>query len=235
MKQIITALTTLIFSSIAMAASINVTPLLVNLTPTGKHFTDIDVTNTSNKTAYVRVKISRILHPGMTDQKRINLQGNPIKFGLVASPIRLVIPPKQLRRVRVLPLLKNNKTDALYELNITPVTGQLESLLSKGKVRAGLQVIVGYSVKVFVRPANAKAIVSILRVNNTITVKNTGNSNVLLYDGRQCTSPDNCKTLKTDSIKRLYAGNTWTFEAPKAAPVQFLEHFIKHTRILKSD
>lgn len=233
MKKVFACIFAISLMTTAFTAVINVSPLILNFKPGGKRFADITVSNPGEQTAYVAVKIAKIVNPGTPDQKRVSLKGDPMQFGLVASPVRMVIPPKQVRRVRVLPLTHNNTTDAMYEINITPVSGKIENLLAGSKVRAGLQIIVGYAVKAFIRPANAKAVVSILRNNKTVTLKNTGNSNVLLYKGEQCIQGQ-CKRL-TDSVHRLYAGNTWTFTAPHAAPVQFNEKFMNKTGVLKSN
>ena len=226
-----------ILSSSAMAvAQINVTPLSIDFTQGGNKFSDISVMNISQETAYVRVDISRIDHPGMPNETVVAFNNDPQVFGLIASPMRLAIPAKQLRRVRLLPLVHNNTEDAYYQIKITPVSGELESLLSPNKaIQAGVQIIVGYETKVFIRPQNAKAVVSISRVGNQVTIENTGNSNALLYQGQQCDAANKVCTPIANPAHRLFAGNTWTFTLKNPAPVEFTEVFLTQSQILKSN
>jgi P pilus assembly chaperone PapD len=218
------------------SGQINVTPLSIDFTTDGDKFSDISVMNVSQDMAYVRVDISRIDHPGMPNQKIVPMDNNPQVFGLIASPTRLAIPAQQLRRIRVLPLIHNNTEDVYYQINITPVSGELESLLSPQKaIQAGVQIIVGYQVKVFIRPQGAKAVVSINRLANQVTVQNTGNSNVLLNNGQQCDAAHkNCTPLPNPAY-RLFPGATWTFTLANSAPVEFTESFLKQTQTLKSN
>jgi hypothetical protein len=94
---------------------------------------------------------------------------------------------------------------------------------------------VGYQVKVFIRPQNAKAVVSINRLANQVTIQNTGNSNVLLYKGQQCDATDKKCTPLANPAYRLFAGSTWSFMLANSAPVEFTESFLKQTQTLKSN
>jgi hypothetical protein len=223
-------------SPFAIAAQINVTPLSIDFTPKGDKFSDISVMNVSQDMAYVQINISRIDNPGMPNQKTVSITNDPQSFGLIASPTKLAIPAQQLRRVRLLPLIHNNTQDVYYQVKITPVTGELESILSPNKaIQAGFQIIVGYETKVFIRPPNAQAVVSINRTSNEVTVKNTGNSNVLLYGGQQCDAAHKVCTPIATPAHRLFAGNTWEFSVENAAPVEFTEKFLAQTQTLKSN
>ncbi len=218
------------------SSQINVTPLSIDFTPQGDKFSDISVMNVSQDMAYVQVDISRIDNPGMPNQKVIALTNDPQSFGLVASPTKLAIPPQQLRRVRLLPLIHNNTQDVFYQVKITPVSGELESILSPQKaIQAGVQIIVGYETKVFIRPPQAQAVISINRIGNEVTIKNTGNSNVLLYAGQQCDAAHKACTPLPNPAHRLFAGNTWQFTLINPAPVEFTEKFLDKTQILKSN
>jgi P pilus assembly chaperone PapD len=236
MKKFIISCVLTGIASLGLAAQINVTPLSMDFTPTGEKFADISVVNTSQDMAYVKVEVTRIDHPGMPNQTSVSLQNNPEAFGLVASPTKLAIPAQQLRRVRILPLIKNNTEDVYYQVKITPVSGELQSLLSPDKaIAAGVQIIVGYEVKVFIRPQKAQATVSINRISNQVTVTNTGNSNVLLYNGQQCNATHDLCTPLANPAHRLFAGNTWTFTLDSPGPVEFTETFLGQSQTLKSN
>ena len=59
------------------------------------------------------------------------------------------------------------------------------------------------------------------RNGKQFSVTNTGNTNVLFSDGKQCLNtetPEDCSTLAS---RRVYPGNTWTIELPHDHPVSF--------------
>ncbi len=224
-----------LMATLNFAAQINVSPLSVDFMPQGEKFADIQVMNTSQETAYVQIQLTRIDHPGMPNQTVVPFNNDPQTFGLMASPNKVAIPAQQLRRIRLLPLVKNNMQDVYFQVKVTPVSGEIESLLSPDKkISAGVQIIVGYEVKVFVRPPNAQAVVSISRNSNQVTVSNTGNSSILLSNGQQCDTTSQKCTPIANPTHRLFSGNTWNFTV-NPAPVEFTESFMGKTQTLKSN
>jgi hypothetical protein len=61
--------------------------------------------------------------------------------------------------------------------------------------------------------------VELSRKGKQVTAINKGNTSVDLVDAEQCSAKNKCDNLRLS--KRLYAGNHWTFTAPKALPVKF--------------
>ncbi|MEN8195982.1 MAG: hypothetical protein ABFS30_05615, partial [Pseudomonadota bacterium] len=57
------------------------------------------------------------------------------------------------------------------------------------------------------------------RKGRTITFRNTGNTNALLFNGRQCNKAGkNCKTLP---VKRMYAKTVWTLKLNRDTAAQY--------------
>ena len=214
--------------NLANAAKITVSPLVLNIKDNGPGFADIIVYNTGEKKAYVKLDLYKIENPGTKFEKKIKEDiKNPIKFGLVASPLKMVIPVNQSRKVRLLPLSKHLKIESVYKLEVVPVEGELKILVSDNKkdnnINAGVKITVGYGVRVSLLPEHIKREVRIVKnnnnKNNNYDLKNTGNVNVLITQAEICnnkpnrTKPKdwkNCKVLKSYS-KRLYPGGLIKF------------------------
>ena len=211
--------------NLANAAKITVSPLVLNLKDNGPGFADVTVYNTGDKKAYVKLDLYKIKNPGARLEKKIKEDiKNPMEFGLVASPLKMVIPVNQSRKVRLLPLLKHLKTESIYKLEVVPVEGELKIIdsdnnsnnKSDNKINAGVKITVGYGVRVSLLPDNINREVRIIKnTNNNYDLKNMGNVNVLITQAEVCdyksniTQPKdwkNCKLLKSYS-KRLYPGN----------------------------
>lgn len=214
----------------ALASTINVYPLSIEFAKANQRYKDITVYNTGKSTAYVNVNLVRVLNPGNQDLKVKKLRENPSKFGMIASPNKLIIPHGQSRIVRVLRLLHGNKNEAVYHVNITPATGVLERIKTGNKaIEAGVRVIVGYNINVRVLPKNAHPNLIVQRKGNHLTFINKGNSSVLLYRGKICPMPDKCTTLPT---KRMYSGLTWSLTLPSNSPFEYTEQFIGKNKLL---
>jgi P pilus assembly chaperone PapD len=203
-------------------AMIGVSPVIIDLDPQSKNIAasrtqDVRVYNHGGEIAYIKITPRIVDHPGTKHEKQIEVK-NPQELGMLVSPRKLMIPPGQFKLVRFVFTKKPGKVDRIFRVDIQPVSGSL--LLPKTKKEeVGIKLMVGYAVLVMQRPNNPMPKLSIKRDGRIVTVKNTGNTNVLLADGTQCENGSKkCVELETH---RLYAGNTWTFKAPKALPVRF--------------
>lgn len=214
----------LMLPMLSFASKINVYPLSIAFSKANERYHDITVYNTGKRTAYVDVNLVKVLNPGHDKLQFKSMTHNPAKFGLIASPNKLIIPQGQSRVVRVLRLLHGNKTEAVYHVNITPATGVLERIKTGNKaIEAGVRVIVGYNVNVLVLPQDARPKLSYERKDNEVVFKNEGNASVLLYRGKSCPSPSQCTVLPT---KRMYAGLTWRLKLPKNDGFEYTEQFL---------
>ena len=214
----------------AVASKIIVSDLLVNMVA-GQHYTNIKVKNTGKSKAYVLVKVSKVLDPGMPGQTIENLQDNPYQLGLIAVPNKLILAPKQVRIIRIMNLnVPPLKRDQVYHLLVTPVVGTLVSSFQNGKKEAenGIEIIEAYKTKVFVRPRNAAPILKFVRKGHALTVTNVGNTNILIGSVTQCLK-SGCQNVINKS-KRLYAGNAWHISLPYNMPVILKGQFLNQQK-----
>ena len=82
-----------------------------------------------------------------------------------------------------------------------------------------MKVLVGYDVLVMARPEDAEPDLSTRREDGRLRVRNTGNTNALLFRGEQC-APDGGECVDLPS-KRIYAGAAWSTELPYDTPVEY--------------
>ncbi|MDH5737648.1 MAG: fimbria/pilus periplasmic chaperone [Gammaproteobacteria bacterium] len=173
---------------------------------------DVKVTNSDDETMYIEVEVFKVLEPGTGQEERI--KDNPRVLGLLATPNKLVIPPKSQKLVRLVNLEPQSKEERIYRINITPIVPPLEENVSQ------LRIVVAYQILAIVQPPNPESKLIAHRSGKKIIFTNEGNTNVLLSEGKQCdiSSADLCESLESH---RLYAGNTWELKLPYDAPVSF--------------
>ena len=86
--------------------------------------------------------------------------------------------------------------------------------------QSGLKLVVGYDVLVIARPQNARPLLEVSRDGTAVEFRNVGNTNALLFNGRQCDEAEtDCAELPS---KRIYAGNTWQLQLPASGQARFL-------------
>lgn len=217
-----------IFAPTAFAA-IEVSPILVDVLGDKINPQDIRVTNLGDDIAYVKITPKLIVHPGTPQEKLMTIE-DPSKLGLLVTPRIMKISPHKYKLIRLVFTQKADVTDRLYRVDVQPIAGDL--LLPKKSNEMGIKILVGYGVVVIQRPENLHVAIEMQRTNNTLVVKNNGNTNVVLMDGKQCDSNgNNCKELP---VKRIYAGQTWEQTLPYSTPVTYMESYLNNSQTLKS-
>jgi P pilus assembly chaperone PapD len=180
-------------------------------------YDDIELTNPGDEPLYIQIEPSRIEHPGRPNEQRVS-ERNPESLGLLITPLRLIVPPGERHRVRVVALEPQPRMDQVFRVTIRPVVGRVET-----REKAAVKVIVAYDVLVLVRPPDAHASIEIDRNGRTATLRNTGNSSAVLHDGQQCdTSQTACQTLPA---RRLYGGAEMKLELPYDTPASYVVRF----------
>lgn len=174
---------------------------------------DVKVSNTDDETMYVQVEVFKVENAGTETEKRFKVS-NPQDLKLLATPNKMVIPPGGQKLVRIVNLQPNSKDERVYRINITPIVPPLEENVSQ------LRIVVAYQVLTIVQPNNPESTLVAKRNGKKIRFSNTGNSNILLSEGKQCNlaSADKCESLESH---RLYAGNSWELELPYDSPVSY--------------
>lgn len=187
------------------AAQIVLDRLIVELPADPGARADVEVRNTGTETAYVQVRAAEVIAPGTPASERRHAT-DPEALGLLAAPSRLVLEPGARRVIRLARLDDPSARERIWRVDVRPVTGPIESEAN------AVQLLVGYGVLVIGQPVEPTASLVGERRGDRLELRNTGNSNALLFDGRQCDpGGEPCVDLPA---KRLYPGNRWTVELP---------------------
>ena len=215
MKKLTITLAALLFSSFAFA-SFKVNPMYVDMSK-GKRAQSITLRNTGSKKEYIKAKVYMLVRKSAEDFSYEEIK-NPKKAGLLISPTKFAIKPGKNRKMKVTRLGKAPEKDKLFEVELEPMTAEMEKLKS-GDSSVGVAVKVAYGVMVVVRSKNPKADLKATRSGKVLTLKNSGNTTAILSDVKQCKGKDDCEKLSPlsiypDSIKKveLHNNNPVTFK-----------------------
>lgn len=194
------------------AATMSVSQVIVEFSKPGQRRADVEVQNRGRERMYVLVSPAMIANPGTSSERRVKV-ADPGKLGLLVTPQRMILEPGQRKLVRFAMLAPPQGKDRIFRVTIKPVVGKLRTR------QTAVKIVVGYDLLVMQRPTKAQATVTGQRKGRWLTVRNTGNTNALLFDGKQCRGTKNCKRLPA---RRIYAGASWKVKLPRSGPVNFL-------------
>ena len=187
--------------------------VIVDFSPNEPSRDDIEITNAGDEILYVSVEPSEIIDPGAAGERRVT-DPDPRALGLLVSPNRLALGPGERKLLRFSLLDRPVGRDRIYRVAIQPAVGELSA------TRSALKVVVGYDVLVIARPPDARPVITASRDAGALLVRNLGNTNALLFDGRQCDEAEkDCVELPS---MRIYAGNSWQLDLPRQGPVRYL-------------
>lgn len=193
-------------------AHITLSDLVIELGPGETNRRDIELFNEAENRAYVLTEPFEIIEPG-TKRERRSAAADPEQAGLLVSPARMIVEPRQRKLIRISALGPAPAKERVFRLTVRPVPSELLT------DQQGLQVTIGYDVLVLVRPAAGRARLTGEWRGNQLTITNAGNVSAELSDGRGCNPATRaCREL---AGKRLYAGMTWTIEVGSADRVSF--------------
>ena len=174
---------------------------------------DVMASNAGDTNLFLEVEVLEVISPG-TDQEQRNVVRDPESIGFVAAPRRLMVPPQGRRPVRLMNINGHGDVERVYRVNIKPVLPPAET---EG---LGVRIVVAYQVLVFVAPKTIDVRLEGQRDGNRLTLRNTGNVNLMLANGRQCTMINGSDCVEVQG-RRLYPGNSVVIELPSANPVTF--------------
>jgi len=212
----------LLFYSVISCAGINVSPLVLRFNPADS-YQDLKVSNTGTTIQYVKI-VPNLVVLRKNRVKQIKIK-DPKKMGLLITPSKLVLPPKQSKYVRVVLTKPAGKVERDYVIAVTPVTGRIiyPKIAGKNakKSQLAMKVIIAYGVMTIVNPKVSHVHIVVKRNKRKITVKNSGNVGVVLRGAKQCSHPRKCVLLKRVNTKILYPTQRWSFTVPHPKPVSF--------------
>ncbi len=199
-------------AAVPARAELAVSEVIINLPSNAPPRRDVEVINTGKDVMYVAVEPAHIADPGGPAERRIE-DPDPQRLGFLATPNKLVLQPGERKLVRFVALQPAAETDRIYRVRIRQVVGKIQAKTS------ALKIAIGYDVLVIQRPKDASESLAVAREGDVLVFKNSGNTNVLLYDGKQCAQGEkNCRTL---DVKRIYAGREWRMRLRGAGEVSF--------------
>jgi P pilus assembly chaperone PapD len=139
---------------------------------------------------------------------------DPGTGGLLVTPQRMILQPGERKLLRVAAVGGRLASDRIWRVTVKPVAGPVTAQVT------ALKLLVGYDVLVIYRPMAPQPQLTGDRNGNQLTIHNLGNTNVELYEGKQCSAPGaaDCKTLPP---RRLYAGASWQQTLPNSGGVEY--------------
>lgn len=206
-----------LFATAALAApaqaNIVLSQVVVDLAAGGDLAQDVEIANDDKEVAYVAVTPFAIASPGGADEGRTPIV-DPEAGGLLVSPQRLILQPGERKTVRIAAIAPRGAADRIFRVTIKPVAGPVTAPVT------ALKLLVGYDVLVIQRPATPVGHIVATRSGATLALRNDGNTNAELFDGRQCTGndPSSCRALPS---RRIYAGQTWSQTLPGVGKVTY--------------
>lgn len=197
------------FSSQAMA-TMSLDRMIVYFKPNQLPRQDVVVSNPDKENLYLQTEVYKVVHPGTDKEERIRVT-DPSAVKLLATPNKAIIPPNSRKTVRLVSLEIPADKELVYRVTFRPVVGDLEAK------RTAIKLLVAYQALVFVRPKNPEYKVAASVSKGAMRFTNSGNINVVLRNGKYCTSnqPDSCTNLGEGS--RIYAGESWELPLPEQA------------------
>lgn len=193
-------------------ANIALSQVIIDLKPGDAPTQDIEVWNNSPERSYVVAEPAEVISPGAADEHRI-AHPDPAQLGILVTPQRLILEPGQKRLIRISAVVPRGDRDRIYRVAVKPVAGDVTA------TNTALKLLIGYDVLVIYRPEAMRSDVTAERSASTITFTNGGNTNVEMFEGRQCDAAGaNCKALPAT---RLYPGGRWQVPIDGLLPVQY--------------
>lgn len=198
--------------SFAADAGIVLSQAVVDITPKAPLAQDIEVWNDGNDVAYVVAQPFEIVSPGLPDEKRQPVE-DPSVGGLLVTPQKMILQPGERKLVRIAAVTPRGGSDRVWRVTIKPVAGPVTA------PESALKLLLGYDVLVIARPETLRSDVVGERSGSTLTLRNTGNTNVELYDGKLC--PPGGVACAAMPSKRLYPGQAWAQPLAGAGAVTY--------------
>ena len=213
--------TLLLLCNITIAsAGIYLSPLTMNFTAGATPRKDFVVYNTGNQKEYVETRITDI-----TDSKHPKSISDPKKLGLILSPRKFILSPKQKRVVRLSLTKRADKhREKRYTVLFSSVKGKLKEIEKNDTsnnqhfINAGIGLSVAYKSYVFIHPTDMHINVQTNRFRNKLTITNKGNTTIHIKGLKQC-SHENDKCEHIPYIAYLTPKNSVTKILPQSKPV----------------
>lgn len=173
------------------------------------------VYNGGESTAFVRVNLYEITFDADGKSIETSLDGvtdeSGTRTGLVASPARLIVPPKGMQATRLL-YRGTRDIERYYRVRFVPVMPEKEDKFEvsdterkdyKESMSAGVNILAAYGTVFFVRPHHTRFDTKMQNDENGYRVINAGNSTIELDDFSDCDSKktSDCLPIRKHHIR----------------------------------
>ena len=199
----------LLLSAGSADAQLSINRLWLDFEPGSAPRSDLVIRNDSSDRYYITVQPYEITAPGTPAEARVTM-ADPDQLGLLVTPNRLILEPGASRSIRVVSLNEELTQDRIYRVLITPQVGNIAAgERAPDDSELAIKVLAAYDVLVVARPRQIEPQLEVNRAAQQVVIRNTGNSNVLLFDGRACPTEDaaeNDPACRQLPSTRLYPG-----------------------------
>jgi P pilus assembly chaperone PapD len=185
---------------------------IIEFTKDGPQQQDIELISRSKDNDYIVSQVSEIVRPGMPDESR-KLIEDPSEGMLLVTPDKTILTGGGRKILRFVLLKQPDAQEHIFRVEVKPVIKGVEN-----NTKVGLKILVGYEVLFIVRPAVMQPQYTAQRSGKTFTVTNTGNTNILFQNGKQCQTASDCKLTH---VVRAYPGQKATITLPWDMPVRY--------------
>ena len=222
-KRYLAAVTIATTASFPVAAELVVNRSIVIFDTPAQLREDVELLNTDTiRNMFVDIEAFSVTSPGQDDEMLVSMRGVSVP-DLVATPQKAILGPSTTQLIRFMNLDRDGEQEKVYRVNVTPVSRPVEFVLheiEEGAAASKIQIVIAYQVLVIIPPANPELKVDYQREGTSATFANTGNTNYLLNDGKQCDplQLENCVDLGT---YRIYPGNHKRLELPFDGPFSY--------------
>lgn len=212
-KYVFPALTLMVAACWANTASADfvITSAVIEFTDKTPKLQDIELVSRSKESDYIVSEIHEITHPGLPDESRRAVDAD--SSYILVTPEKTILPGGARKVLRFVLLKAPDEQEHIYRVAIKPVINEVEN-----QAKIGLKVLVGYEALVIVRPATMAPRYEASRHGTTLSVTNTGNTNILLQNGLQCPAEEKCKL---PPAMRVYVGQKAEITLPQDKPVTY--------------
>jgi hypothetical protein len=175
------------------------------------------VTNTGDSTAFVSIGLSEIIY-GQGEPQEIPLHSDASDAqpkGLIATPSRLIIPPKGTQATRLL-VRADRDRERYYRVRLVPVVPEKDDAFGlpdaereayQASFGAGVNVLTGYGTVLIVRPAVTRFDTRIEQTAEHYSLTNAGNSTIALEALKDCSAGEE-PVCEPNGVRHIMPGKS---------------------------
>lgn len=190
------------------------------------------VYNSGDSTAFVKINVLEIIYnaDGTSTEVPVKVQADATaRDGLMASPARLIVPAQGMQGTRLLFMGERDK-ERYFRVRFVPVVPEKEDEFAvsgeereeyKKTLTAGVNVMAGFGTIFFVRPHNARFDSVIDDAAGTYTVRNNGNTVVVIDEFKNCSKTNETECEPTTK-HHVMAGRRFEFEKKAGREYRFI-------------